>query len=162
MLARHPRRRAEMRRTLAELAMEMLRRSPFWYTQLTLVHALSLWALPDGDDPKAPAHGAGSQPEAIAEHWLEVAGTRYRSMHGLADDATRQPFVVAAARLASEGISSFRPERYIWIDEAGVVQRVGSQATHGGQLRVAGPAREGPREVLGEHGVQGAPVTGQA
>ena len=37
----------ETRDYLAEQALEMLRRARFWFTQLTLIHALCLWEMPE-------------------------------------------------------------------------------------------------------------------
>ena len=39
---------AEARAHLAEQARALLRGTRFWFTRLTLVHALCLWSLPDG------------------------------------------------------------------------------------------------------------------
>ncbi len=47
-LHRHPHARPEAREYLSGQAWDMLKRTRFWFTRLTLLHALALWALPDG------------------------------------------------------------------------------------------------------------------
>ena len=117
---------------MAEQALEMLRRARFWFTQLTLIHALCLWEMPDpgmsqggktgrrrnGDSARAsraPWHG--SNPEATVGHWLELARNG------------KHPFVAEAGKLAVEALKTGHPERFLWIDESGIVSSVGSRAT---------------------------------
>jgi hypothetical protein len=45
--ARNPHTCPEARAYLVQRAEEMLKYARFWFTQLTLIHALCLWALPD-------------------------------------------------------------------------------------------------------------------
>src|SRR5262249_56293389 len=68
--------------------LEMVGHGGLWFAELTLIHALCLWEMPEPDaqDPdradaqfageensKQPAHQRGSNPEAIVKHWLEAA-----------------------------------------------------------------------------------------
>jgi hypothetical protein len=108
---RHPHARSEARAYLAERAREMLRESHFWFTRLTLVHALCLWSLPDGQrDRRDDDH------RALIRHWVALPGSR-----------PEHPFVVEASRLAVLALETGQPERFIWIDESGVAARIGSR-----------------------------------
>ncbi|MDQ4130077.1 MAG: hypothetical protein M3133_03660, partial [Actinomycetota bacterium] len=115
---------------LAEKAAEMLERARFWFSRLTLVHALCLWALPDPDMATERPEGdrqprrrwerdpqrRESDPAALIHHWVSsAAGGR------------EHPFVEEACRLAVLALEKRQPERYIWIDESGVVTKIGSQ-----------------------------------
>jgi hypothetical protein len=114
------------REWLAEEAMEMLKRSRFWFTQLTLLHALCLWTLRDDTDAEPEPGGHGSQPEAIVGRWLAVAGNGNAA--STAAGRAAHPFVHEAASLVVLALKEQRPERYIWIDESGVTGIVGSHA----------------------------------
>ena len=128
---RHPHALPVTRDYMAEQAMEMLKRARFWFTQLTLIHALCLWEMPDPsmsrDDKtgrrgngsnaaRSQAHRHGSNPEATVGHWLEVARNG------------KHPFVAEAGKLAVEALKTRHPERFLWIDESGIVSSVGSRA----------------------------------
>ena len=127
---RHPHALPATRDYMAEQAMEMLKRARFWFTQLTLIHALCLWEMPDPrmsrDDKtgrrgngsnaaESQAHQHGSNPEATVGHWLEVARNG------------KHPFVAEAGKLAVEALKTRHPERFLWIDESGIVSSVGSR-----------------------------------
>jgi hypothetical protein len=135
---RHPHALPDTRFYLAEQAMEMLKRSRFWFSQLTLIHALCLWEMPDPTVPrdgraadrstgagpaKSRAHRPGSDPEAIVGRWLEVARNK------------DHPFVGEAAKLAVQALKTGHPERFLWIDESGIVSSVGSRAAQGTSYR---------------------------
>ncbi len=131
------------RRELSKRAKQMLEQTRFWYCQLTLIHALCLWALssqsdeppPGGPDPshgdqKANARSAGPV-ETVAE-WLSIAGSprvpAARQGSRLAKRGEREhPFVAEAGDLAALALESRHPERFIWIDESGVMNQVGSR-----------------------------------
>jgi hypothetical protein len=128
---RHPHALPATRDYMAEQAMEMLARARFWFTQLTLIQALCLWEMPDprtSRDDKAGRRGNGSNaaesqvyrhgsnPEGTVRHWLELARNG------------KHPFVAEAGRLAVEALKTRHPERFLWIDESGVVSSVGSRA----------------------------------
>ena len=60
---RHPHALPATRDYMAEQALEMLKRARFWFTQLTLIHALCLWEMPDPSmsrDDKTGRRGNGS------------------------------------------------------------------------------------------------------
>ena len=118
----------EARMFLAEQALELLRSARYWFSQLTLIHALCLLSLSDGQ--KQPWDKYGSKPEAIVQHWLDVAGQDRADGARLAGGRAGtgpHPFVREAARLSVLALKTGRPQRYLWIDEAGVVGHVGSR-----------------------------------
>lgn len=123
---------AEVRAYLAEQAAALLKHARFWFSRLTLVQALCLWALPDpaseqsgpkGLDHKfrrsSHEHGRerrGSDPAALVDHWLSST-----------QDGREHPFVAEARELAVLALQKGQPERYVWIDEAGVASNIGSR-----------------------------------
>ncbi len=115
----------ESRMFLAEQALEMLKSARYWFTQLTLIHALTLLNL---SESKQPWDKYGAKPEAIVQHWLDVAG-RERSDRSRAPGTRHDPhpFVSEAALLCVLALKTERPQRYLWIDESGVVGQVGSR-----------------------------------
>ncbi|MFD0347747.1 hypothetical protein ACFQ0M_20440 [Kitasatospora aburaviensis] len=82
---RHPHTNNETRGFLIAQAETMLARSRFWFSQLTLIHALCLWELPDrssrasddeheaGGDEKSPP--IADAPRAAVQRWLRLAGS---------------------------------------------------------------------------------------
>jgi NACHT domain len=114
--ARHPHANPETRGYLVEQAREMLRGTGFWFTRLTLVHALCLWSLPDG-----PAHARrrDSGQGTLVEHWPAFPGGQ-----------PEHPFVVEARKLAVWALETEQPERFIWIDESGVAAKIGSRPSN--------------------------------
>lgn len=120
----HPHARPEAREYLAGQAWDMLKRSRFWFTRLTLLHALTLWNLRDGADTTRPAHGHGSDPAEHLRQWLALPGGE-----------PQHPFVAAAAELCVWALESQQPERFLWIDECGVAAHVGSHVAHHGEAR---------------------------
>ncbi|OEJ28636.1 hypothetical protein AR457_33470 [Streptomyces agglomeratus] len=121
---RHPHARAEAREYLSGQAWDMLKRTRFWFTRLTLLHALTLWDLPDGVTVTRPAHGQGSDPEEQIRQWL-----------ALPDGEEQHPFVEEAAQLCAWTLETGQPERFLWIDESGVAAHVGSQTAPRGEAR---------------------------
>ncbi|MGW8761788.1 NACHT domain-containing protein [Streptomyces sp. NPDC055815] len=112
----HPAARGEAREFLAEQAWEMLEANRFWFTRLTLLHALTLWALPDDVTEERPEHGHGADPKEQVRRWLQLPPGQHE-----------HPFVEAAGRLAVRALQTRRPERFLWIDEALVASQVGSE-----------------------------------
>jgi hypothetical protein len=112
--ARHPHANPGTRAFLVEQAREMLRGSRFWFTRLTLVHALCLWSLADGPVHSVSRHDGDHG--TLVEHWGTFSGSE-----------PEHPFVVEARKLAGLTLETGQPERFIWIDESGVVSKIGSR-----------------------------------
>lgn len=129
---RHPCSSAECESYLVPRATELLSRSDFWFTQLTLIQALCLWHMPDRD-----SHDARRDPLSYSEarhkvnKWLVMAGSQHADAGGR---KAQHPFVSAAADLAVLALEHQAPERYLWIDESGVVSQVGSEAQQLGRM----------------------------
>jgi hypothetical protein len=117
---RHPHARSEAREYLSEQAWDMLKRTRFWFTRLTLLHALTLWDLPDGATVSRPSSGHGSDPAQQVRQWLARP-----------DGEPEHPFVTAAGKLCVWALETRQPERFLWIDESGVAAHVGSQTSRG-------------------------------
>ncbi|MFF4805514.1 hypothetical protein ACFY1U_45240 [Streptomyces sp. NPDC001351] len=122
--ARHPHARPQAREYLSEQARDMLKRSRFWFTRLTLLHALTLWELPEGATAATDLGEHGSHPAKQVRQWLALPG-----------GSAQHPFVEAAAELCVWALMTGRPERFLWIDEAGVSAYVGSQPAGDGEMR---------------------------
>jgi hypothetical protein len=118
----HPHAREDARAYLAERAKEMLGACNFWFTKITLLHALTLWQLADGGNGQRD-HGRDPDYKVLVAQWCGMAGSRRR------DRREVHPFVTEACRLSVRALETGLPERYIWIDESGVVSRVGSSPT---------------------------------
>jgi hypothetical protein len=130
----HPDPHREARMYLAEHALDMLKSARYWFSQLTLIQALGLLNLSEGE--KQPDRTSGGKPDAIVWHWLEVAG-RERRNNGRVPDAPAgsHPFVREAAELVIDALKTRRPQRYCWIDESGVIGQVGSRRLSRGSPR---------------------------
>ena len=147
---RHPHANKEARSDLAGRAEQMLQHSRFWYCQLNLIHALCLWTLPDepgqpppdhsgvrqrgGPDGQPAASGRSLGPVETAAQWLSMAGTRRpadererRAARLFRRGEPEHPFVAEAGDLVALALESGHPERFIWIDESGVMNKVGSR-----------------------------------
>jgi hypothetical protein len=139
---RQPRVLQEASFYLAEQAMEMLERARFWFSQLTLIHALCLWEMPEPAGQRHNgavtrsngrssagdrAHRHGSNPEATVGRWREMTGAN-----------KDHPFVAEACDLAVQALKTGRPQRFLWIDESGIVSNVGSRATQSASDRKPG------------------------
>jgi hypothetical protein len=123
--------RHETRMHLAERALEMLKGTEYWFSQLTLIQALCLLSL--SGQPKQPGDQHGAKPEAIVQHWLDVAGRESTDRNQPAEaPAELHPFVREAAQLAALALKTGQPQRYLWIDESGVVGQVGSRKASAG------------------------------
>ena len=110
----HPHARPDRRVYLVERARDLLRRTSFWFTRLTLVHALCLWAL--SDRRQTLERGREADHKALVDRWAT------RPTQG-----PEHPFVAEARKLAGWALETGQPERFIWIDESGILGRVGSR-----------------------------------
>lgn len=154
---RHPHTYPGGRTYLTRHAETMLQQTRCWYAQLSLVQALCLWELPDSitrgeqgeqgehngeavappwdgqDRVREPGTGyRGTTVVQTVERWLSMAGTDQATSHHIAGNGTaaRQrlhPFVAEAGDLVALALETRRPERYLWIDEMGVVANIGSR-----------------------------------
>ena len=115
---RHPQAQPEARVYLLNLATEMLRNSRSWFCQLTLLHALCLWSLPDFPMGKSGNDRSRSDPGTAMFRWAEML---QRPHH---------PFVIETQRLVTWALDTRLPERFIWIDEKDVRARIGSYPAH--------------------------------
>jgi hypothetical protein len=114
---RHPQAQPEARLYLLDQATKMLSNSGFWFSQLTLLHALCLWSLPDSPVAKQ-AERSRADPGTTVFRWADALG---RPQH---------PFVIETQRLATWALVTGLPERFIWIDEEDVAARIGSYPAH--------------------------------
>jgi hypothetical protein len=121
----HPHAHAEVRAYLAEQTREMLRGARSWFSRLTLVHALCLWALPDRTGSQRLSRGHDIDPRALVEHWVTIPG----------GGEPEHPFVIEARKLAVWALETRQPERFIWMDESSVVARFGSRPDGPGSRR---------------------------
>jgi hypothetical protein len=89
-----------------------------------LLHALTLWELPDGASAAPGPEDHGFDPAEQVRQWL-----------ALPDGVPQHPFVEAAAELCVWALITRRPDRFLWIDESGVSAHVGSQTAGDGEVR---------------------------
>jgi hypothetical protein len=132
---RHPCANHETREFMVQHTEFMLARARYWYSQLTLIHALCLWELTDtlGQTPEDGRKGdSRSDASRTVGRWLGMAGSKRdpRSIKpgDVSSDGRERlhPFVTEAAELAALALRTGHPERYLWIDEKGVMESVGS------------------------------------
>ncbi|WP_072913625.1 hypothetical protein [Geodermatophilus obscurus] len=143
--AQHSRAHGEVRTYLAEHAVELLRRSGFWFSQMTLVQALGLWALPDlseGAGRRVPGPSTRgvrqSDVRARVRRWVEIAGDlrdEGREPRDQGNAPSTHRFVVEAGELVIKALEAGRPERFMWIDEHGVTSKIGASAISRAELR---------------------------
>jgi hypothetical protein len=105
-------------------AREMLNITPFWFSRITLIHALCLASLHDNTDRQRADHGKHHDYRELVAFWL-----------GSPDSRSLHPFVAEACWLAAQALETRQPERYIWIDETTVASRVGSHTAMPGPRR---------------------------
>jgi hypothetical protein len=124
----HPHTPEKARTHLVDQTQKMLAECDFWFTRLTLLHAMTLWHLSHGADQRA---GGEPHPDyrALVAHWCGTEDLRRRDRH------REHPFVEEAGRLAVRALETGQPERYIWIDETGIVSTVGSSPARPGRRR---------------------------
>jgi hypothetical protein len=133
---RHSHEQAESRALLQSRAAEMIYKARFWYSRLSLLHALCLWQLSRMVYPGRVGAETSEGPQdakTLVGRWLRRPKGEYEN----------HPFVRHAANLAVDALDKRQPERFIWIDESGVTTKVGSRPkrrreTHsGGNLWIA-------------------------
>jgi hypothetical protein len=112
-----PRADRTARELLVQQAEALLDKTDYWYTRLTLLHAMTLWMLSESPRPRADQ--------------------RQRLMRWCGEHS--HPFVSAAAELCARALATRNPSPYIWIDETGIVAKLGQQtatveANGGGSL----------------------------
>jgi NACHT domain len=117
--ARHPYAQEEARAHLVERAREMLRASEFWFTRLILIQALCIWSLPDQPGRHNRQPGRDIDYTSLVRHW-----------GGRPLDGPEHPFVAEARQLAAWALETGQPERFLWIDESGIVSKIGSRPAH--------------------------------
>ncbi|WUK16858.1 ATP-binding protein [Kitasatospora sp. NBC_00374] len=146
---RHPDTYRGGRIDLIRQAETMLQRSRCWYSQICLLQALCLWELPDsvtrdGQNGEVAAsragkgygNGAAGRIEGsrgttavqTVERWLSMAGTARTAGDGAMPRQRLHPFVAEAGDLVALALETRQPERFIWIDEKGVAENIGSRA----------------------------------
>ncbi|GHE38250.1 NACHT domain-containing protein [Streptomyces capitiformicae] len=123
-----PRSDRKAREFLVKQAQALMKHSTFWYTRLTLLHALTLWSLPDDVTADQPLRGPGSDPKAQVREWLSLG-------EGSRRNRREHPLVAAAAKLAVRALQTRRPERFLWIDEADVASSIGTEVGLPGEQR---------------------------
>ncbi|MFF9028070.1 NACHT domain-containing protein [Streptomyces iakyrus] len=153
---RHPHTDPGRRVDLIRQAETVLQQSRCWYTQVSLLQALCLWRLPDrlgrhenggssatgenGDHDRAREPGTtigGSTAVQTVQRWLAMAGT-VNAPPGADGDSPRRllhPFVAEAGDLVALALETGQPERFLWIDEKGVADNIGSRAGNTGGYR---------------------------
>ncbi len=120
-----PRSNQKAREFLIKKAEELLKRSTFWYSRLTLVQALTLWTLPDDVSSPQRIRGHGADPTGKVDEWLRM------------DPGYKEhPLVKEAASLAVRALQTRRPERFVWIDDATVVSQIGTEVGAPGEPRL--------------------------
>lgn len=142
---RHPQTYLGGRNDLIRQAETVLQQSRCWYAQLSLLQALCLWELPDaaggrpeGHQPFQPLGGATAV--RTVKRWLSMAGT-VNATQGHPDrpgEPARRclhPFVAEAGDLVALALETGQPERFLWIDEKGVVDNIGARAGNTGTRR---------------------------
>jgi hypothetical protein len=114
-----------MRNFLAEEAERLLEGSDYWFTRVTLFHAFTLWGLADDEDDASSANGAVHERRRVRRQ----ARDRARRIVNSWNTDRSHPFVHETASLCQEALRTRRPGRYIWIDETGIVSKLGASSS---------------------------------
>lgn len=140
---RHRSTNRETRDFMVQKAEILLSRARHWYSQMTLIHALCLWELPDSSGETITGRReppAANASEAVTR-WLSMAGSkrdpRSRKPEDLGADGRERlhPFVAEAGELAALALETGHPEKYLWIDEKGAMDNVGSTPAKPSKIR---------------------------
>jgi hypothetical protein len=135
----HSHEHTKSRQLLQKHARAMIYSASFWYSRLSLVHALCLWELArtlHNGHAGHDATGGPQDPYALVSGWLRRqgrAGVKGEPHPGVTGES--HPFVLVAADLARRTLETRQPERFLWIDESGVVGKVGTKS-HGRERRL--------------------------
>ena len=134
---RDPRALPVTRDYLAEQALEMLQRARFWFTQLTLIDGAPLvgdaGSGTSADDTAGRRGNRGNAAQRQADGMARIRKDRGPLAGG--GEERKHPFVAEAGRLAVEALKTRQPERFLWIDESGVVSRLCSRAAQAARDR---------------------------
>ncbi|MFD2083527.1 hypothetical protein [Actinopolymorpha cephalotaxi] len=117
-----PRCNPESLKYLAEQARQMLHRVDFWYSRLALLQALTLWSLSQSNDESADDQ---ELPNAVVRQWRIMSKEETERVRR-SESLTEHPFVYHAADLCTLALTSKQPERFLWIDESGLLAKTGS------------------------------------
>jgi hypothetical protein len=101
---------------LVERTQELLSTSKWWYSQLTLLQALTLWGIAGVAVARSDVHETLAAWEGDRRHPL------VREMARLCTHALR------AADERGTDAAGVEPSRYLWIDEAGVAEKIGARS----------------------------------
>jgi hypothetical protein len=104
---------------LIEQAWSLIDGTHYWYVRLTLLHALTLWALPDDVTEPSTWQAAGANPRAQVDAWLSHPRENWKRI-------PEHPLVEAARQLCVRTLQTRHPDRFLWIDEALSVTQAGS------------------------------------
>lgn len=148
---RHPHTYPGARADLIRQAETVLQQSRCWYAQLNLLQALCLWELPDSAGRREQDGWPGTEQESDGEATREPSGAvrgmtavqtveRWLSMAGTVNQAPARPgadgaparrclhpFVAEAGDLVALALETGWPERFVWIDEKGAADSIGSR-----------------------------------
>jgi hypothetical protein len=142
----------ESRIELERATREMLGSTEFWYSRMTLLHALCLFFMTRTAHSVEAGHdlARADDLDAMLKRWLRRPKPRKDEPDDDGGRGGRQSkpqrevrehrFVTEAAALVRRALergksSEFSPEAFIWIDESGIATQVGSRA---GEIGVPG------------------------
>ena len=94
------------REHLVTHALALIEETDYWFTRMTLLQTMTLWMLAEG--------GRASKNQ---QRWLTYRASVYE-----------HPFVSAATDLCSRALATRNPSPFIWIDETGIVAKLGQQS----------------------------------
>ena len=116
-----------MRVFLLQQAALLARTAQFWFSRVCLLHAFMLWLLGETHAREHRRETGGARSRLARRESRESREAARRVVNGWGIDLSH-PFVAEAAALCELALVSGRPARHIWIDEAGVVSKLGPKA----------------------------------
>jgi hypothetical protein len=117
---------AYTRAQLVRLARELLDASRWWYSQMSLLQALALWSLATDSAERSTLRKVVSDWTSDGHHPLVREAAR---LCGMAIDQAGE---------RDGGSAPVEPSRYLWIDEAGVVAKIGGRTVRPDPRSTAG------------------------